>query len=122
MAAGKKLETATGLAAAIVITSPIASVAVFAVLSFLPTEWQHGAAALPIIVVAILSSVYLTFELLERVAENVYKNLEPFASLLSANCVLLAIVLFGFDLHGVSLIGVAYSLGLAIGYALFLVV
>lgn len=118
LAVSKKLETAIGLAAAIMIVQPLALVLFLSIRNILPAEVSDPALSLPLIVLCNVGVVHM-LTVVGQVWPNRFFNLaRPFMSVLNINCVVLAVTLLALQ-RSEHLI---FALGLTTGYALSLVV
>lgn len=118
LAVSKKLETAAGLACGIVLVQPLAIGLYLLVSGLLPANATSPNVALPAIVLCNLAAVQIVTALGQKINASVFSLSRPFMALLNINCVLLGISLLTVQRDG----SVLFGLGMALGYALALIV
>ena len=118
LAVSKKLETAVGLACALIIAQPLALILFLALRTVLPTEMSQAAIALPLIILCNIAIVH-SLTVVGQIWPNRLFNLaRPFMSVLNINCVVLAITLLALERTE----HIVYAVGLTLGYAVSLIV
>ncbi|MGR8949990.1 MAG: Rnf-Nqr domain containing protein, partial [Gammaproteobacteria bacterium] len=118
LAVTKKLETAAGLAAAILLVQPIALGLFLGCRIWLPPSFATAEVSLPLIVLCNLAVVHGLTVVGQYWPLRLFRLARPFMSLLNVNCIVLGITLITIGKDG----GVLFALSLAIGYALSLIV
>ena len=118
LAVSKKLETAIGLACAIIIVQPLALGLFLAVRSVLAEDMSAPEIALPLIVLCNVGVVH-TLTIIGQVWPNKLFNLaRPFMSVLNINCVVLAVSLIALQRSEHLL----FAVGLTLGYGVSLII
>ena len=118
LAVSKKLETAAGLACALIIVQPLALGLFLILRTFLPADVSQPEIALPLIVLCNIGVVH-TLTVFGQIWPNrIFNVARPFMSVLNINCVVLAVTLISLERTQ----HIIYALGLTIGYAISLLV
>ena len=118
LAVTKKLETAAGLAAAILLVQPISLALSLVCRSQLPPDLGVPEVSLPLSVLCNLLVVHSLTVVGQLWSLRVFQLARPFMSILNDNCVVLGLSLIVLGSGG----GVLFALGLALGYAFSLIV
>ena len=118
LAVTKKLETAAGLAAAILLVQPI-SLGLFLICrSWMPQSYAGPEISLPLIVLCNLFVVHSLTVVGQLWSFRIFRLARPFMSILNVNCIVLGISLITLGSGG----GVLFAFSLALGYAFALIV
>jgi Na+-translocating ferredoxin:NAD+ oxidoreductase subunit A len=122
IAVSQKLETAAGLAVSNIFIAPLACVLSYFIVNALPNNSATTILELPIIVASIVVCLYFTASVGERIWRAGHEWLEPFVPLMTVNCTLLGVVLIVLIEPSSAVEAFLYSVGLAGGYGIFIVV
>jgi Na+-translocating ferredoxin:NAD+ oxidoreductase subunit A len=118
LAVSKKLETAAGLACAIILVQPVAIGLFFLLKNVLPDPFASANVALPLVVLCNLAAVQGVTLVGQRLKGSPFLLSRPFMSILNINCVLLGVTLLTLEAER----GMFFAFGLAAGYAFTLVI
>lgn len=118
LSVARKLETAAGLACALMLVQPLALALFFILKMVLPEQAATAHVALPLIALCNLAAVQTIVGLGRKINHSIFSLSGPFMALLNINCVLLGITLLTLEAAG----GIFYGLGITLGYGFALVV
>ena len=109
-----------GMGMAVTFVMVLASIATWALWNFIfvPLGWEYLQIMVFILVIAVL--VQLLEAILKKTVPNLYQAMGIYLPLITTNCAILAVTFFGVDYHYNLLQVVVYSIGVALGFTIAL--
>jgi len=118
----KKIETATGMGAAVVFVLTLSTLVTFLVQKFILDPFGLGYMQTIAFILVIAALVQMVEIILKKVSPALYQALGVYLPLITTNCAVLGVAILVIQKDYNLLTGVAYAFSTAIGFALALII